>query len=243
MPVRFLIADDYVAHQKLLANIVSFLGGVMRCAANGHEAMRLAQSEAFDVVLMDLHMPGLGGVAAADRLIHGWQSHPHRPRIVAVTADHSPERRALCRAVGMDGFVAKPYEPRTLKVALQQVIVSGHCWSDGPPERTLDMKRFLDTAVRLEFAKWADGMPRALRDVADALENDGPLAWADRVGKLSEDARLRGFLKLERRFQLPAAGAAPSQGWLGGALADLGHCLTASREALCLSREQSLAAA
>lgn len=114
MAVRFLIDDDYSAHQKLMANMIQFLGGAMRYAATGHEAMHLAQTEEFDVVLMDLQMPRLGGVAAADRLIHGWSEHTHRPRIIAVTADNTPERRALCRAVGMDGFITKPYEATTL---------------------------------------------------------------------------------------------------------------------------------
>ncbi len=243
MPVRFLIADDYVAHQKLLANIVAYLGGMLRCAGNGHEALRLARSEEFDVVLMDLHMPGLGGVAAADRLFHGWEAHPQRPRIVAVTADNSPERRALCRAVGMDGFIAKPYDAQTLKGALQKVIMFGHCWDEGVPERTLDMKRFIEAAEKLDFEAWAEATTRALREVDVALQETGLAASSASLRELGNDARLWGLVKLERMLDLPVAGTSVPHGWLGRVLAEWGRCLAASREALCLSREQVLAAA
>ncbi|HEY2573630.1 MAG TPA: response regulator, partial [Verrucomicrobiaceae bacterium] len=101
MAVRFLIVDDCNAHQKLMANLVSFLGGAMCYAENGREAMQLARSEEFDIILMDLQMPALDGISAADRLLDGWMYHPHRPRIVAVTGEGSQGTRALCRAVGM----------------------------------------------------------------------------------------------------------------------------------------------
>ena len=232
MAVRFLIADDYSAHQKLMANIIQFLGGAMRYAATGTEVMALAQSEEFDVVLMDLQMPGLGGVAAADRLIHGWSEHPHRPRIIAVTADNTPERRALCRAVGMDGFIAKPYEAATLKNALQQVIMFGHCWTDGEPERTLDMKRFLKAAAVWDFEAWAVAAPEELRAAA---------ADADDLAEFQKEANTLGFLSLERSLESVAASGDPAS--IEGAISDLRLGITAAQEALIMTRDESLAAA
>lgn len=232
MAVKFLIADDYSAHQKLMANIIQFLGGAMRYAATGHEAMQLAQSEDFEVVLMDLQMPGLGGVAAADRLMHGWSDHPHRPRIIAVTADNTPERRALCRAVGMDGFITKPYEATLLKSALQQVIMSGHCWADGEPERTLDMKRFLKAAVAWDFEAWAEAAPIALRSMA---------ADAAALAEFQGQAHTFGFLQLERLIQAHDASAEAAS--IDRAINVLRLCITAGQEALSMTRDESLAAA
>ncbi len=243
MAVRFLIADDYLAHQRLMANIVVFLGGVMRGAANGREAMRLAQSEEFDIILMDLHMPELGGVAAADRLIHGWSGHPHRPRIVAVTGENTPERRALCRAVGMDGFIAKPAESSALRSALQKVIVSGHCWPDGGSERALDMKQFFQAAETSDVEAWAEAMSGVLRDLAGALEQGGPRDNAALLRKIGDEARSRGFVKLERRIALALEEGVIPADWLRGAQGDLSQCLAASREARTLSIEKALAAA
>ncbi len=232
MAVRFLIADDYSAHQKLMANMIQFLGGAMRYAATGYEAMHLAQTEEFDVVLMDLQMPRLGGVAAADRLIHGWSEHTHRPRIVAVTADNTPERRALCRAVGMDGFITKPYEATTLKGALQQVIISGHCWTDGEPMRTLDMKRFLKAAAAWDFAAWADAAPLALR--AAATDAEGLVEFRQQVHAF-------GFLSLERSLQSFAS--SDDSVSIETAISDLRLGITAGQEAHSMKRDESLAAA
>jgi CheY-like chemotaxis protein len=232
MAVRFLIADDYSAHQKLMANIIQFLGGAMRYAATGHEAMHLAQTEEFDVVLMDLQMPGLGGVAAADRLIHGWSEHPHRPRIIAVTADNTSERRALCRAVGMDGFITKPYEATTLKNALQRVIMFGHCWTDGEPERTLDMKRFLKAAAAWDFESWAQAAPEALREAATD---------AEALSEIRQQAHTFGFLLLERSIEAFTNSGAESS--IEGAISDLRLGITVGQEALSMMRDESLAAA
>jgi CheY-like chemotaxis protein len=140
MPVRFLIADDMPAQQRLLANVVLFLGGESRFASNGREALQLAQEEMFDIVLLDLSMPELGGVAAANELIEGWKSLDRRPRIVAVTGEKDEGSRTLCRAVGMDGFIAKPFSVASVRKTLKTLLMQGHCWPEGPARRILDVE-------------------------------------------------------------------------------------------------------
>lgn len=144
MPVRFLIADDMPAQQRLMANAVMLLGGESRFASTGHEALRLAERETFDFILMDLQMPELGGVAAASFLLHQWNAQAVRPRIIAFTGENPDDTYALCRAVGMDGFVSKPYSMTMLKKYLIQLLTQGHCWKEGPAERLLDLKQIED---------------------------------------------------------------------------------------------------
>lgn len=139
MPVRFLIADDVPAQQKLLSNVVLFLGGEYRFASNGREALRLAEEEVFDIVLLDLSMPELGGVAAANRLIEKWSALSFRPRIVAVTGEKDESCRTLCRSVGMDGFIPKPFSVSSLRKSLKQLLMQGHCWPEGPTRRILNV--------------------------------------------------------------------------------------------------------
>jgi CheY-like chemotaxis protein len=239
MPLRFLIADDLGAHQRLMSNIVGFLGGEMRFAENGRVAMSLAQSEEFDVVLMDLQMPELGGAAAADRLMHQWREREQRPRIVAVTADNSPERRALCRAIGMDGFIAKPYEAPALRDALQQVVINGHCWTDGEPKRLLDMKRLLDAAPSMNLDSWAEDASARLTSLLVQSEAPGPNESAQ---ELRTEARQFGFLALDRAIH-ERSSAGNLATWFRQAENDLRLCVAAAQEALCLSREQAMAAA
>lgn len=229
MSVRFLIVDDYSAHLRLMANIISYLGGVMRCAENGHDALEHARAEEFDIVLMDLQMPGLGGVATADRLMHGWKEMAHRPRIVAVTADNTPGRRALCRAIGMDGFIAKPYDADVLKSALQKVILTGHCWESDVPERTLDMKRFLNAAATGDFESWAGD---AEANLGEAFHDEAACA------EMQQQAHRFGFLALARALQKTDALES-----IEHAAVALRHAVHAGREALSMSRDLMLAAA
>ena len=147
MPLRFLIADDNTAHQKLTANVVLFLGGQSVPASNGLEAMQLVLDGDFDVVLLDLWMPKMGGVVAATRLLRELENRPHRPRIVAMTGDVSHERHTLCRAVGMDGFITKPCDIDHLRRKLQAVVMTGHCWPEGPAQPVLDVERLWTTLV------------------------------------------------------------------------------------------------
>lgn len=225
MPLRFLIADDLGAHQRLMSNIVGFLGGEMRFASDGREVIRLAQSEEFDVLLLDLQMPELGGVAAADRLMHHWREHPRRPRLIAVTADNTPERRALCRAIGMDGFIAKPYDAPALRDALQQVVIRGHCWNDGPPRRTFDMKRFLAATRSTDFAAWSREAPALLRSTINNAQKSQELREA--LGNL-------GFLSAEKCM------VENNTAEIGN---ELHGCIVAGFEALCTERDEVMAVA
>jgi CheY-like chemotaxis protein len=147
MPVRFLIADDMPAQQRLMANAVMFLGGESRFAATGHEALRLAEREPFDFILMDLQMPQMGGIAAASYLLHQWSAQSIRPRIIAVTGENPDDTYTLCRAVGMDGFISKPYTMTSLKKNLIHLLTQGHCWKEGPAERLLDLRQ-IDAGMR-----------------------------------------------------------------------------------------------
>ncbi len=247
MPVRFLIVDDYSAHQKLMSNIIRFLGGESIFASNGHEALDLAQREECDIILMDLQMPLLGGVAAADQLIQGWPAGQRHPSIIAVTADNYPERRALCRAIGMQGFIAKPYDANTLHDALQQVIIRGHCWTDGPPLRLLDMARFLESVdggaeiKLLEFSDWAASMPRSLGELFDSVRASGASANRDRIEELHRDAATHGFIKLEAAlFELRQETSKLKASWLDKVLADFDHCLIASYESIQIESYSSM---
>ncbi len=231
MPVRFLVADDYRSHQRLLANIILLLGGEWECADDGKTALKMADRGDFDVVLMDLQMPELGGVAAADHLIEHWVSGPHRPRIVAMTGDNTEERRNLCRAIGMDGFIPKPLDASLLAESLQQVMIRGHCWQEGPANRLLNrgaLHRALgeDHEAGLErFESWAEKTPSTLRDFLDVHD-------ADRIEELRASSHTFGFVRLDASLRLLRESHRASAVWFVETARDFRIGVEAARESL-----------
>ena len=91
-------------------------------AATGGEAVdafvaALETETPFDLVLIDLHMPGMDGIEAARRM-RAAEPGDLRTPIIALTADADPQMRDACLAAGMDGFVTKPLDRDRLNAAL-----------------------------------------------------------------------------------------------------------------------------
>jgi CheY-like chemotaxis protein len=73
----------------------------------------------YDVILMDLRMPEMDGIEATRRIFEEWPE-PSRPRIIAMTADVTVDKRNACLEVGMEGFVSKPIDRNELARALER---------------------------------------------------------------------------------------------------------------------------
>ncbi|GAA1835047.1 hypothetical protein GCM10009836_11740 [Pseudonocardia ailaonensis] len=118
-PLRVLVAEDHPVNQRLTALLLERLGHRADIVADGEEVLVALRERPYDVVLMDVRMPGLDGPAATRRIR---AEHPGPgPRIVAVTADVRPGGREECLAAGMDEVLTKPLEPRALDRALAGV--------------------------------------------------------------------------------------------------------------------------
>lgn len=103
--IRTLLAEDSPLLMALLARIVTqnqrvFIVG---SATNGQKALWNASTLQLDLVVTDLHMPGMDGAEATRRL----KQLPNPPIIFVVTSDDTPEARARCRAAGADVFLVK----------------------------------------------------------------------------------------------------------------------------------------
>jgi len=105
--LSILLADDDAVIRTALRVMLRPHGYRVEVARNGVEVLEACDRQAFDVVLMDVQMPEMGGVEAADRLRR--RLPPDRvPRIIALSGDAGPEDREACRAAGMDELIAKP---------------------------------------------------------------------------------------------------------------------------------------
>ncbi len=120
-PLQVLVAEDHPVNRQYLAALLENLGHEAHFTANGEEALRAARDRLFDVVLMDLHMPVLDGVAATRAI----RALPDRARstvpIVALTADAFSETRERCLVAGMNDFLTKPVSPQKLAATLRRL--------------------------------------------------------------------------------------------------------------------------
>ena len=106
---RILLAEDNLINQEIIVDLLSDLHLSVDVAANGNEAVALAEAYAYDLVLMDMYMPELDGLEATRR-IRALPTGARTP-IVALTANAFEEDRERCLAAGMNDHLAKPVEP------------------------------------------------------------------------------------------------------------------------------------
>lgn len=103
---RILLVDDHPVNRKVARLFLEPFGFEITEAVDGQEALD-AHMETFDLVLMDINMPRLGGIDAT-RLFRETEAAGHHVPIVALTADAMPEQIEACLAAGMDAHISKP---------------------------------------------------------------------------------------------------------------------------------------
>ena len=118
-PRSVLLVDDMAINQGLARLVLEGKGHFVNVASSGPEAIEAVQRDQYDVVLMDVQMPGMDGLTAARRirsLKHACASIP----IIALTANVLVDQVAATRLAGMDGHVGKPFKAADLLAAVQQ---------------------------------------------------------------------------------------------------------------------------
>jgi signal transduction histidine kinase/ActR/RegA family two-component response regulator len=120
-PARVLVAEDNEVNQMLVRALLDQLGYPCDVVADGHQAVEQMRQQPYDVVLMDIRMPGMDGIEATGhiRALPGTQG---RVPIIAVTANAAPEDCAVYTAAGMNDHVPKPVQPQQLADALARAL-------------------------------------------------------------------------------------------------------------------------
>ncbi len=174
---RVLLADDVPANRTVIAALLRREGHAVEEAVDGEAAVALADRRLFDIILMDVNMPGVGGLEATRR-IRALKGPAGRVPILALTANVAPEERDLCRDAGMDDALAKPVERAALAEALQRHLRGPHGrWAMEAPAAAsaplLDRARIAEIAGQLPagmFAGLLEGCLTDLRQRLPALE-------------------------------------------------------------------------
>jgi len=125
--LKILLAEDNPTNRMIAVRILEGMGASVQTAEDGLEALKAVSAQRFDLVLMDVQMPRMGGVEATRR-IRATDGPQAAIPIIALTADTLAHQRKGYVAAGMDGLVAKPMSP----VALVQEIVRVIADADNP---------------------------------------------------------------------------------------------------------------
>jgi CheY-like chemotaxis protein len=113
--IRILLAEDNPINLLLTRELLRRRGHVVVEVTSGEAAVRAMEGAEFDIVLTDIHMPGMDGIEAT-RAIRAYETATGRRRtpIVALTADALETGKRACKDAGMDGFLTKPVDPAQL---------------------------------------------------------------------------------------------------------------------------------
>ena len=118
-----LLAEDNPVNQRLAARILEKMGHRVVVAANGREAVDLAERQTFAAILMDVQMPELDGYSATARIRAREAELGHaRTPIIGVTAHAMKGDREKCLEAGMDDYVSKPIKTLELREALERLV-------------------------------------------------------------------------------------------------------------------------
>jgi CheY-like chemotaxis protein len=116
-----LVVDDNATNRMVAQALCEMFDCTCEAASDGQEAVEMARAGRFDLILMDIKMPRMDGIAAA-RAIRALPGEAGQAPIVALTANADPDDAAEYLAVGMDGVVEKPMKPEHLLAVLQQAL-------------------------------------------------------------------------------------------------------------------------
>jgi PAS domain S-box-containing protein len=220
--LRILVAEDNPVNQDLTVELLERRGHSATVAENGNEALRAIERHSFDLVLMDVQMPEMGGLEATRRIREKEKTSGGHLPIVAMTAHAMREDRQRCLEAGMDAYLSKPIEAKDLFETVESyggqsgaaeiraaeipaAPEAGDGAGDGPKKEGLDREALLARV---------GGDPKFLRKLVGAFLADAPK-------KMSEIRRA-----LAHRDGEALAGAAHS---LKGAVSNFGAAEVVAR--------------
>jgi CheY-like chemotaxis protein len=171
---RVLLAEDNVVNQRVAIGLLSKRGHDVTVVGNGIEALAAIEREPFDLVLMDVQMPEMGGIEAASTIRERERQSGGHLRIVAMTAHAMTGDRERCLASGMDGYLAKPIDPQRLFA----VVEDNSRGDDAQPAASAPFDR-AELVARLEGDEqlaadlvrlFLDDCPARLVDIKNAVD-------------------------------------------------------------------------
>jgi len=120
MMVRILAVDDSASMRKMVSIALVGAGYEVEQAADGVEALQIAEKQKFDLVITDVNMPNMDGITLV-RELRGRASYKYIPMLV-LTTEATAERKQQGRTAGATGWLVKPFNPERLLATIAKVL-------------------------------------------------------------------------------------------------------------------------
>jgi CheY-like chemotaxis protein len=115
-PLKILLAEDNPCDQELMLRMLMYMGFCADIARSGLEVIIALQSRSYDLILMDLEMPVMGGIEATRLIRLFW--HERKILIIALASCDQKGDKEACIRAGMDGYLCKPVKREDIEIAL-----------------------------------------------------------------------------------------------------------------------------
>ena len=122
-PARILVVEDNDLNQEIILELLTHAGLQAQAVCNGVEAVEIVKTQSFDLILMDLQMPVMGGIEATRRIREFESGSDVLLPIIALTANTLESDRSDCARAGMNGFLSKPIDVDQLYALLRQWLI------------------------------------------------------------------------------------------------------------------------
>jgi PAS domain S-box-containing protein len=220
--IRILVADDNESNRHLLETFLKETGAIVTTAGDGGEAVRLASSTAFDLILIDMQMPRVDGYEGTRLLRAQGYSGP----IVAVTAHAMTGDRTACISAGCDDYLTKPILPETLFTCLERAL--RRHWTRRIQRSRGDSPRpkpssSVDDRLRELAERYREDLPRVAALIREAHSKGDSATIRSEAHKLAGTGTSYGFSRISELASAceVAIRCGTPLGELGAALSDL----------------------
>jgi PAS domain S-box-containing protein len=215
-PMRILVAEDNPVNQELVLHLLERRGHSVILAENGRQALEAVEKHSFDLVLMDVQMPELGGLEATQAIRQKEKTSGKHVPILAMTAHAMQGDRERCLAAGMDGYIAKPLDPRKFLQTVEAVGADGAAATvaadegrepEGSLERNTLLERFSgnENLLRSLVKTFSKDCPKMMARIRSSLASRDAAALADAshalkgsVGNFGPSAALETARQIEK---------------------------------------------
>jgi CheY-like chemotaxis protein len=169
--LRILVAEDNPVNQDLALHLLERRGHSVILAEDGKQALAAVERHKFDLVLMDVQMPEMGGLEATQAIREKEKTTGAHVPIIAMTAHAMQGDKQRCLDAGMDGYLSKPLDPKTFLRTVEEIVASPQSSERAKETEAASVGQQLDAKALLERFS---GNKKLLRTIVNTFREDCP---------------------------------------------------------------------